>query len=126
MLKDHYVHEIDDFTLSNVPAVEEPTERIEAHVKHAGPIDMQDLAYQLQARVGMLVPERYVLGKTRLRDAVIGILGCSALKAEWIVDMMEAHGFLHFCGDPKSIEGHPGHWEVEPYAAFWEAFPHLP
>jgi hypothetical protein len=126
MLRDHYVHEIDDYSLGTMPEVEEPTQRPRTQVKCRGPIDMQDLAYQLQARVGMLVPERYVLGKTRLRDAVIGILGCSALKAEWIVDMMEAHGFLHFCGDPAAVEGHPGHWEVEPHAALWEAFPHLP
>jgi hypothetical protein len=126
MLKDHYVHEIDDFALSAMPEIEEPTQQPRNQVERGGPIDMRDLAYQLQARAGMLVPERYVLGKTRLRDAVMGILGCSALRAEWIVDEMEARGFLHFCGDPKSIEGRPGHWEVEPHAALWEAFPHLP
>ncbi len=55
--------------------------------------DLAQLAGQLRDRVGPLVAGA-IVGRTRLRDAVVQLLGCSELQAEQLVDTMVGRGFL--------------------------------
>lgn len=50
----------------------------------------------------------YVVGRTRIRDAVAEHLRCSALEAEQLVDTMVQRGFFQFQAPP----GTAGQWVI--------------
>jgi hypothetical protein len=56
-------------------------------------IDLELLAQRLRETFGPSV-EGAVVGRTRLRDAVGYLLGCSLLEAETLVDTMVARRFV--------------------------------
>jgi len=56
-------------------------------------VDLAALRALLEERCGPFV-EGEVVGRTRLRDAVVGHLACSLLDAERLVDTMIGLGFL--------------------------------
>lgn len=60
------------------------------------PVDLHELATELADSVpsGLLVGR--VVGRTVLRDAVAGRLGCSQLEAEQLVDTLIGRGYLRF------------------------------
>jgi hypothetical protein len=54
--------------------------------------------------------EGYVVGRTRLRDAVVQRLKCSELQAEELVDTLILRGLIEFDGDPTSADN--GEWLI--------------
>jgi hypothetical protein len=56
-------------------------------------IDLALVARALETAVGATALGA-IVGRTRLRDAVVGHLDCSMLEAEQIVDTMIGRGFL--------------------------------
>jgi hypothetical protein len=75
-------------------------------------VDLADLADALDRELEGSTPAGYVEGKTALRDLVVGLLECSELEAEQVVDTMVARGFLRFSGDP-SAPIDDGVWRVD-------------
>lgn len=76
-------------------------------------IDLAVLARELVAVLRESSLEGYVVGRTRLRDAVAGTLRCSQLDAERLVDTMVGRGFLRFDGDTAASG--PGAWRIDPH-----------
>lgn len=76
-------------------------------------IDLSWLAREISARLSGDPAVGYVVGKTRLRDAVVEKLGCSELEAEELVDTMALRGFLRFEQPPGTL----GEWQVLPGGA---------
>lgn len=56
-------------------------------------IDLASLARRLLSAVGSPV-EGYVVGRTVMRDAIAGILGCSLLEAENLVETLISRGLI--------------------------------
>lgn len=56
-------------------------------------VDLRVLAQKLASDLGSVVTGA-VVGRTRLRDAVVRDLACSLLEAEQVVDTMVGRGFL--------------------------------
>ncbi len=56
-------------------------------------IDLEDIVQALRQAFGARI-EGEVVGRTRLRDAVVDKLHCSELEAEQIVDTLIARGFV--------------------------------
>lgn len=75
-------------------------------------VDLADLAEDLVRELGGTAPAGYVEGKTNVRDIVVGLLACSELESEQVVDTMIARGFLRFTGDPLAPSD-VGVWEVD-------------
>jgi hypothetical protein len=59
-------------------------------------IDLATLARALHERFGSNLEEDYLDGRTRIRDAIADLLGCSVYEAEEIVDTMESRDYLRF------------------------------
>ena len=64
-------------------------------------IDLAELTAALRDRFASAMPTGYLVGRTVFRDAAAGMLGCSDLEAEDIVDTLIARGFLRYDGDPS-------------------------
>ena len=62
-------------------------------------IDLEALRRKLANRFRGALPRGYVRGKGELRAAVVGILGCSDLEAEQLVDTMEGRRLVRYEGD---------------------------
>jgi hypothetical protein len=75
-------------------------------------VDLADLTEALERELDGNAPVGYAEGKTALRDLVVGLLECSELEAEQVVDTMVARGFLRFSGDP-SAPIDDGLWSVD-------------
>jgi hypothetical protein len=73
-------------------------------------VDLAELARKL-SDVFKSPPVGAVVGRTRLRDAVIAELGCSELEGEQIVDTMVARGFLAAVSDG----GASTRWAIRPH-----------
>ena len=73
-------------------------------------IDLARLAHHLAVEFDGSV-EGYVVGRTRLRDAVAAHEQCSVLQAEELVDTLILRGLVEFSGDPGSA-GAPGAWII--------------
>ena len=54
----------------------------------------------------------YLEGKTRIRDALMDELPCSASVSEELVDAFEADGYLRYVGPRGRIERGHGYWCV--------------
>lgn len=71
------------------------------------PHDLAVIATQLTERLAEHVPGSFLRGKTHMRNEVMDILSCSALRAEQIVDTLVARGHAEFkrstrpAGDPR-------------------------
>jgi hypothetical protein len=65
---------------------------------------------QYLARVFQRPAEGYVVGRTRLRNAVVDLLACSELQAEELVDTMALLGLISYRGDAGSPD--PGEWVI--------------
>ncbi len=63
---------------------------------------MANLAGKLKRCFSDAPPRGYVLGRSEIRDAVIGLLDCSQLQAEELVDTMINLGYVHFEGSPSA------------------------
>jgi hypothetical protein len=75
-------------------------------------IDLAVVARHLKAAFEQIPIEGYVVGRTRLRDAVAAHLRCSQLEAEQVVDTMIGRGFIRFEGELP--DGGPGMFRIEP------------
>jgi hypothetical protein len=78
-------------------------------------IDLLALAKHL-ARIFEGGAQGYVVGRTRLRDAVVRRLRCSELQAEELVDTLILRHLIEFDGDPTIAD--TGQWliRVQPAA----------
>jgi hypothetical protein len=76
-------------------------------------IDLAEVAASLQDQFRNQLPVGYIPGKTKIRDAVMSKLGCSALEAERIVDTMSMRGFLRYGGTPSGALDGPLPWLIE-------------
>lgn len=76
-------------------------------------VDLAALTRELLAHVAPELLQDYLPGKTAVRDAVMDKLQCSMLHAEYLVDALEARGFLRF-QPAQSDEEERGHWELLP------------
>jgi hypothetical protein len=76
-------------------------------------IDLDVLSERLSAFFDHRPPVGYLRGKGVLRDAVIRLLGCSALEAEELVDTMESRGFLRYGGDPSAAAEAATPWAID-------------
>lgn len=78
-------------------------------------IDLLALTKHL-ARVFSGGAQGYVVGRTRLRDAVVGRLRCSELQGEELVDTLIMRHLIEFSGDPTVAD--TGSWliRVQPAA----------
>lgn len=76
-------------------------------------IDLAVLTADLQTKLGRRTQTSRMRGKTLLRDAVMAVLGCSALRAEQLVDLLVARGFARFQPD-AAVGSHEvlGYWEL--------------
>ena len=74
--------------------------------------DLAEMATTLERRFRGIPPYGYLLGKTIIRNAVMELLKCSAMRAEELVDRMQARGFLHYEGDPREAGGGRAPWQV--------------
>lgn len=59
-------------------------------------------------------PVGFVAGRTRIRDAVMSLYRCSALRAATLVEQLQSRGFIHFEGDPRTIQGDRAVWRFIP------------
>jgi hypothetical protein len=76
-------------------------------------IDLASLARALRARFGPQLDENYLDGRTILRDAVVAIVGCSALEAEELVDTLEGMHYLRFPQLPdETHSARSSLWEI--------------
>ena len=75
-------------------------------------LDLPNLVRELVADMGLRTAEGYVVGKTKIRDAVTQRLRCSQLNSEQLVDTLVAQGLMYFVRDPEAIS--PGYWVLEP------------
>jgi hypothetical protein len=77
-------------------------------------IDLLALARHL-ARMFSGGAEGYIVGRTRLRDAVVERLRCSELQAEELVDTLILRHLIEFSGDPTVAE--TGAWLIRVHPA---------
>lgn len=77
-------------------------------------IDLAKLTQRLAARVPGGARVGTLVGRTAFRDATQGVLGCSALQAETLVDTLIARGFLVLV--PGSADDNRDRWETRPHA----------
>ncbi len=63
------------------------------------PLDLHRLAERVRAQVGS--PRGYLVGRTKVRNAIHELLECSFPKAERLVATLESHGLLTYQGDPQ-------------------------
>ena len=75
--------------------------------------DLAEVAASLQHQFRNQPPVGYLPGKTKIRDAIMSKLGCSALEAERIVDTMSMRGFLRYGGTPTGALDGPLPWVIE-------------
>ena len=76
------------------------------------PLDLSEVAAELKSRIRPR-PSDYVRGKTKLRDEVMSLLECSALRAEHVVDSMVKDGFARFDQHPRFAgDARYGVWNV--------------
>jgi hypothetical protein len=77
-------------------------------------LDLVELVRGLSEDVRAPTTEGYVMGRTRIRDAVAARLNCSQLRSEQLVDTLVAERFLRFVEDPAGSD--PGYWifDAEP------------
>ena len=59
-------------------------------------IDLAQLAGAVRRRYGRHLYASYLRGKTLMRDAIVGQLGCSAYEAEELVETLELNGYVRF------------------------------
>ena len=78
-----------------------------------GHVDLVQVARALASAFGDRVPSGYLEGKTDLRDTLTTMCGCSELRAEELVDLLERYRFVEFDADPADPEGaDEGHWYI--------------
>jgi hypothetical protein len=75
-----------------------------------GLVDLATLARELRQTAPPL-PPAYVPGKTALRDEVMHRLGCSAERAEALVDDLERQDFIRFESAALSQRGSAPRWK---------------
>ena len=75
--------------------------------------DLEDLRRRLATQFESMPPVGYVRGKGALRAAVIGILECSELEAEDLVDTLESRGLIRYEGDPSKVDRLECRWRLE-------------
>jgi hypothetical protein len=88
---------------------------ISFYVLHVIPeeIDLAELRERLSQHFGVARPAGYVEGKGELRAAVKGLLDCSDLEAEQLVDTLEARGLIRYGGDPAhEVDRLERHWQL--------------
>lgn len=73
-------------------------------------LDHRALAKHLSRLFHEHPPMEFLDGKTVIRDAVMDRLGCSAYRAEEIVDELISHGLLHYEGEPDRAPRERGAW----------------
>jgi hypothetical protein len=78
-------------------------------------LDLPTLVRDLVSDLDMRTTEGYVVGRTKIRDAVARRLRCSQLMSEQLVDTLVAQGHAYFVRDPEATT--PGYWVLEPKAA---------
>ena len=77
------------------------------------PLDLSEVAAELNARLRPR-PADYTRGKTKLRDEVMSLLECSALRAEHVVDNMVKDGYARFDQHPRFAgDARYGVWNVD-------------
>ncbi len=74
-------------------------------------VDLGWLASRLHALFAESLPAEYVPGKTQMRDAVVGLLDCSAAEAERLVDCLEGDGWVRYLAESDLPSG--GFWVFE-------------
>jgi hypothetical protein len=72
--------------------------------------DFEALVQHLRDAFDATPPEGFVVGRTRLRDAVAGHLSCSQAEAERLVESMVARGMLVFEREQDGVG--PGRWWI--------------
>ncbi len=77
------------------------------------PRDLAALASELKRRYAQWPPRGYVRGKTQLRNSVMALYHTSAMRAERLVDQMQARGYIRYDGDPARLEKPPSAWHIE-------------
>jgi hypothetical protein len=75
-------------------------------------LDLPTLARDLAKDLKVHTTEGYVVGRTKIRDAVASRLRCSQLRSEQLVDTLIAQGHLYFVRDPEAMS--PGYWVLAP------------
>ncbi len=74
-------------------------------------VDLAELSEALRQRFALATPTGYLRGRTALRDAVAGMLSCSELRAEELVDTLIVRGFVRYEGDPTAnVDGDQLPW----------------
>ncbi len=72
-------------------------------------IDLAELANALRLRFGRHLFASYLRGRTLMRDAVEGHLGCSDQEAEELVETLELLGYIefpHFANQAHPLDRH--------------------
>jgi hypothetical protein len=59
-------------------------------------IDLACLARDLEQRLGPELEVEYLDGRTLIRDAIVELLGCSALESEELVETLESRRYVRF------------------------------
>lgn len=82
---------------------------IQTHARDTEILDSHRLVRSLACRLAPLSGP-YIPGKTRIRDAIMDELDCSAEVAEGLVDTLENEGRLEYVAPRGRVERVPGHW----------------
>lgn len=77
--------------------------------------DLAGLTRRISLRIGS-PPLEYVPGKTMIRDAVMDELGCSAERAEALVDLLEVRGLIEFTGSSTQLDLSPCAWRFRDHS----------
>ena len=76
-------------------------------------IDLADLAMRLKERLGSVLPEDYLDGRTVIRDTLEAQLGCSAMEAEDLVETLESREYLRFpTNADETHSNQPSRWVI--------------
>lgn len=84
-------------------------------VSRPDPADLASITRRLNHRLNRDLPGTFLKGKTTMRDEVMDMLDCSALKAERIVDTLVARGHAQFRRATRTSQGPAiGRWRLAP------------
>ena len=79
--------------------------------------DLESLTHALSRAFAGTPPVGYLNGRTRIRDEVMTLYRCSAVRAELLVDQLQARGFIRYDGNPRTIRGKREVWRFTPRPA---------